>query len=131
MAKGVTIIVCGGRDFNDYHFLMKRLDDFRAYIKREFDQEVTKIIHGGARGADSLAANYAFALSQCGYDIEQQQFTARWNLHGKAAGPKRNQLMLVQNPDYVIGFEGGRGTNHMLSIARAKGTTTFHLRRAL
>lgn len=131
MAKEVTIIVCGGRDFNDNNFLMERLDSFRAYIKREFNEEVVKIIHGGARGADSLAASYAFALSQCGYNIEQQEFPAQWHVHGKSAGPKRNQIMLDQNPDYVIGFEGGRGTNHMLSIARAKGTKTFHIRRAL
>ena len=28
MAKEVTIIVCGGRDFNDNNFLMERLDSF-------------------------------------------------------------------------------------------------------
>jgi len=124
MAKGVTVLVCGGRDLNDYQWFMKRFDDFSAYIKREFDQEVTTIIHGAARGADSLAANYAFTLG-----IEQKDFPAQWNVHGKSAGPIRNQLMLDQDPDYVLGFEGGRGTNHMLSIARAKGTTTFHIRK--
>ena len=125
MAKGVTVLVCGGRDFNDYHFLTKRFDDFRAYIKREFDQEVTTIIHGAARGADTLAGHYG----KWDDGIEVKAFPAQWNVHGKSAGPIRNQLMLDQDPDYVLGFEGGKGTNHMLSIARAKGTTTFHIRK--
>ena len=39
--------------------------------------------------------------------------------------------MLAQNPDYVIGFFGGRGTAHMLKIAREKKVRTFHIAKTM
>ena len=53
---------------------------------------------------------------------------AKWKLHGKAAGPIRNQLMLVEHkPDMVLAFPGGKGTANMIKIARWNGVPIVDL----
>ena len=43
--------------------------------------------------------------------IEIARFPADWNMHGRAAGPIRNQQMLDEGkPELVVSFLGGRGT---------------------
>jgi hypothetical protein len=37
------------------------------------------------------------------------------------------RMLLASQPDYVLGFPGGGGTAHMLSIARAAGIVTVGL----
>ena len=102
-----TVLVCGGRDFNDYDFLVNTLDSL----------EITELIHGAARGADSLAEQYAKARS-----IPVQRFPADWSAYGKRAGYIRNSLMLREGkPDLVVAFQGGRGTAHMVRLARDAG----------
>lgn len=73
------------------------------------------IISGGARGADSLAEEYA----------KQKEFTivvykAMWDLHGKSAGPKRN-IQIVDDADEIIAFWDGKskGTRHSINLAKA------------
>ena len=73
------------------------------------------IIHGGAPGADMLAAEVAQELG-----IPARAYPADWRKHGRAAGPIRNQLMLDDGkPDIVVAFPGGKGTADM--IRRAMG----------
>lgn len=75
------------------------------------------IIAGGAKGADSAAADFA-AVAFC----QLQEFKADWNKHGKAAGAIRNQQMLDEGkPDLVVAFPGGRGTADMVSRAKKAG----------
>ncbi len=105
--KELAVIVCGGRDYNDYSNLCKLLDEVAP----------TFIIHGGANGADSLAGQYA---SQ--NNIPCKVFKAEWDKHGKGAGPIRNAKMLnsllSMNIDKaVVAFPGGKGTANMISLA--------------
>ena len=125
MTKAVSILVCGGRDFNNISFLKSRLEDFCCYIYDKFDEEVNIVIHGAAKGADTLAESWAKSKA-----IKYVGVPANWNEHGMSAGPIRNKVMLDLDPDYVIGFDGGKGTANMLSIAKAKGTKTFHIKSA-
>lgn len=74
----------------------------------------TLVIHGGAAGADSLAGAVAAEMH-----IPTIVFPADWRAHGKSAGPKRNQQMLVEGrPDAVLAFPGGRGTADMVNRAK-------------
>lgn len=58
------------------------------------------IIHGAAKGADTLAG--LIARDQ---GWPQTPFPADWANNGKAAGPIRNQRMLVDGkPDWGLGF---------------------------
>lgn len=107
----MRLLVCGGRDFTDRAFVFRCLD--AAHAKRP----ITTLIHGAARGADTLADEWAEAQ-----EIDTIQCPANWELHGKAAGPIRNAEMLTRwKPDGVLAFPGGSGTAHMVKIAREAG----------
>jgi hypothetical protein len=79
----------------------------------------TLVIHGGARGVDSMAGAAAAQLK-----IPIRVFPADWKKNGKAAGPIRNQQMLDEGkPDLVLAFWDGksRGTEHMIGLAKKAG----------
>lgn len=82
---GPVVLCCGSRDFTDRATI-------RAWLAR-FPRG-TVVIHGAARGADTLAAEEARAL---GFAV--RAYPARWDTEGKAAGPLRNQRMLDSEPD--------------------------------
>ena len=105
------VLVCGGRDFADRAMLDAALD--RLHQERGF----SLVIAGGARGADTLAEEWAKARG-----IACDVYRADWEGLGRKAGPIRNERMLVEGkPDVVVAFPGGRGTAHMVRIAREAG----------
>ena len=78
---------------------------------------VAVVIHGAARGADTMAGAWAVARN-----VPVQAFPAQWDTFKKRAGPIRNQQMLTEGrPDLVIAFPGARGTAHMVGLAREAG----------
>jgi len=104
------ILVCGGRDYNDHAAITRTLS--------HFDPLTSILIEGGAPGADTHAADHASDEEW----VAVECFPARWSLHGKAAGPIRNQQMIDEGrPDLVIAFPGGRGTADMIRRAHAAG----------
>lgn len=113
--NAVRILVCGGRDFRD----TKMLDEVLSEIAFRFG--IREIIHGGANGADTMAGCWGQK-----HNIPVLVYPADWKKHGRAAGPIRNQQMLDEGkPDWVVAFPGGRGTAHMVNIARKAGVTVF------
>jgi hypothetical protein len=81
----------------------------------------TVVIHGAARGADTIAGRLATELG-----FEVQPYPADWSKHGKAAGPIRNSQMLAEGqPDEVHAFhnniDASRGTKDMVEKARKAG----------
>jgi hypothetical protein len=105
----LRILVCGGRDFGDAGLLSRALDAFSGTD--------VELCHGGARGADAMAGEYA---KRRGWAV--RVFPADWRKHGKAAGPIRNRHMLAEfKPDIVVAFPGGRGTDDMMRISRKAG----------
>jgi hypothetical protein len=107
----VNVLVCGGRDYADAKGLGTVLDAMHKVMP------FSMLIHGAARGADSLAASWADSRG-----IPTLPFPADWQAHGKSAGPRRNERMLrMGKPDKVIAFPGGRGTAHMVRIAQEAG----------
>lgn len=106
----MKVLVCGGRYYSDRRTLYGVLDGFHA------EKPITELISGAASGADTLAAEWARSRG-----INLTEFPANWKSHGSSAGPRRNKLMLKQNPDVVIAFPGGRGTDHMCTIAEDAG----------
>lgn len=112
-----VLVVCGGRDYDDYEAVKRELDACAA--RAAMLRTVLVVIHGGARGADSLAERW------CREHPSNQlmmTFAADWATHGKAAGPIRNQEMIEEGrPSTVIAFPGGRGTADMIRRAEAAG----------
>jgi hypothetical protein len=111
----MRLLVCGGRDFDDKEFVFYTLD--RVHAKRP----VTCLIHGAARGADTLAADWALDRG-----VLCNAYPADWERDGKRAGPIRNQKMLdVGKPEGVVAFSGGRGTADMIRRAEAAGLPVY------
>lgn len=109
----MRVLVCGGRDFNDYQLVSEVLQDY----------SIATIIEGGARGADTLGYKYGKAN---GCSIET--YKAKWDEYGKGAGPIRNQQMLDEGkPDLVVAFPGGRGTKDMVSRAKKAGVKVIEV----
>lgn len=107
----MRILVCGGRDFEDKNLLDRTLDEIDR--QSPFDT----IIHGMARGADTLAGDYARSHRKA-----LLEYPALWNTHGRAAGPIRNTQMLREGkPDLVVALPGGKGTANMIRLAKEAG----------
>ena len=103
----MRVLVCGGRDYTDYRRVQDVLKNWN----------ITCIIQGEARGADTLARQYAER-----HRVDVLSFPALWDKHGKAAGPIRNAQMLAEGkPDFVVAFPGGRGTQNMINQAMKAG----------
>ena len=101
----MKVAIIGGRDFANYDLLKFKLLSYRASI--------TKIISGGALGADKLGEIYAKE-----HDIPTKIFEAEWNnfaepckiktnKNGKEynalAGFNRN-ANIIKNADFVVAF---------------------------
>ena len=111
------ILICGDRNYQDWIKVQEYLDTI---------SRTTIIIHGGARGADSLAGNLATSLK-----MKVIKFPADWDKYGKAAGVLRNQQMLDEGyPDLVVYFhkdiENSKGTRDMLKRATDSGIRTIN-----
>lgn len=107
----MKIIVCGGRNYLNKEQLEQEMD---WIVKNYYDPRwEIEIIHGGAKGADTLAGEWATSRN---YRVKV--FNADWKRFGKSAGPIRNERMLQQHPNLVVAFPGGKGTAHMVSIAK-------------
>ena len=109
------VLVCGGRNYADREHLFKTLDNLTAKLG------FTQLIHGAARGADTLAGEWAQSRG-----LPVKAYPADWNKWSRSAGPRRNQQMLEEGrPDFVVAFPGGRGTAHMTSISLEAGVHTI------
>lgn len=114
----MRVLVCGGRNYRD----ADRVSEILTLFYAEYGMDV--LIHGGATGADSLASRWATDMS-----IPVKVYPANWDEHGKAAGLIRNEQMLREGkPDVVIAFAGGRGTAHMVSIAKNAGVKVVQVK---
>lgn len=120
---GTRILVCGGRDYNNKDRVWAVLDTFareysRYYVHNDnwLPTDIV-IIHGAAKGADSLADSWAVHNH-----AQIDKYVANWKKYGKSAGYRRNMEMLVDgDPDMVIAFPGGKGTAMMIKIAEEAG----------
>ena len=107
----MRILVCGGRDYDKRHIVYGLLDALK-----EEHGDIT-IIHGGAKGADTLAQDWAWESG-----VPFVRYPADWEKHGKKAGPMRNRQMLIDGkPEYFVAFPGGKGTAHMVSLLKKAG----------
>jgi hypothetical protein len=102
----MRVIIAGSRKGADWS------DVVSAVASSEF-YKMTTIVSGTARGVDQLGEDFAQE-----YDINLVRYPAQWDVHGKSAGYKRNELM-AQNADALIAIWDGnsRGTKHMIDIA--------------
>jgi len=102
------VLVCGSRHWTD----AQRVREVLA----EYADDKPAVVHGGSLGADRIAGEQAAALG-----LEVSPHPADWGKHGRAAGPIRNRRMLDLEPDLVIAFGTGRGTQDTVDEATRRG----------
>ena len=76
----MRLLACGDRDWSDRELLDRTLDFFAYQYLWEF-----VLVHGAARGADSMAGAWADSRG-----ITVDPFPADWDRYRKSAGPIRN-----------------------------------------
>lgn len=118
-----TVLICGSRRWTDKAMIFRALD--------ALDRKNTIIVTGGAKGADTIAYDWAKEM-QFFCSIT---FPAWWMAQGNQAGPIRNQRMIDwSRPDLVIAFhedpELGKGTRNMVAKARDEGIPVMIFDRA-
>jgi hypothetical protein len=109
----MKIIIAGGRNFNDYDYLVASCDSVISSIELK-EGETIEIVCGLAAGADKMGEAYAESR---GYPVKY--FPAQWHFFGNSAGYKRN-VQMAEYADGLIAFWDGesRGTMHMINIAK-------------
>ena len=119
--KELRIIIAGSRDFNDYELLKKSA--IEIITKKTMLPDLTRIVSGGARGADTLGERFANEMG-----LEISRFIPDWDGLGKRAGYVRNAEMAKfavedDNDGMLIAFWDGksRGTKHMIDLAKRYG----------
>ena len=119
--KELRVIIAGSRDFNDYKLLKKSA--IEIITKKTMLPDLTRIISGGARGADTLGEQFANEMG-----LEISRFIPDWDGLGKRAGYVRNAEMAKfavedDNDGMLIAFWDGqsRGTKHMIDLAKRYG----------
>lgn len=99
-------IIAGGRDFDNIYIMAQALDPF--------EKDITEVVSGTARGADSIGEQWAR-----GRDIPVKRFEPNWEQYGKSAGFIRNSEMGAY-ADAAICFWNGKsaGTKHMIQTMK-------------
>jgi hypothetical protein len=116
----MRVIVCGGRDFTDRDLAFRALDWIDIYLF-----PIDFVIEGGQRtyddtgllvgGADWFGEEWALTRG-----VDYESMPADWRRWKGAAGQIRNEEMIRRwDPDAVVAFKGGAGTQDMIDRARA------------
>ena len=99
----MKVAVIGSRTFNDYELLRQTLSKL----------EITLVVSGGAKGADSLGEEYANANN-----IPTKIFLPDWDKYGKSAGMLRNSD-IINEVEIVVAFWDGESKGCKDAIAKA------------
>jgi hypothetical protein len=113
----MRLAIIGNRNFTDEARFEKCVAEALATWECE---RPDKIVSGGARGADSLAEQWARRNGFAEEDIIVH--AANWKRDGKAAGIIRN-YDIVRDATHFLAFpsRSGRGTQHTIGVAQGKG----------
>jgi hypothetical protein len=100
----MKVAVIGSRNFNDYEKVKQVLST----------KNITLLVSGGAKGADTLGQKYAEE-----HDIETKIFLPDWEKYGKKAGFLRNSD-IINESELVIAFWDGVSKGTLDSLKKAK-----------
>jgi hypothetical protein len=103
----MNLAIVGSRTFTNYTLLENEI------LKIYTIENIGCIVSGGAKGADSLAEQFAIK-----FNIKTKILKPDWDTYGKSAGYRRN-CDIVNAADIVIAFWNGisPGTKHSIDIA--------------
>ena len=107
----MRVAIVGSREFTDFERLELEI------LKRISVEKIEKVISGGAKGADTLASQFAGK-----HKIPLLEFKPDWAKYGKGAGLMRN-TQIIENADIVFAFPTAtsKGTRDSIRKAKEKG----------
>ena len=107
------LLITGSRDWEDITVINRELYAWWESVGCDRD---AVLVHGGARGADKLAASI---WARQGLWVEE--YVAEWERWGKRAGYIRNAEMVNDGADACLAFirNGSRGATMCASLASA------------
>lgn len=114
------ILITGSRDWSDVDLLRRVVARMLAVSGPD-----AVLVHGGCRGVDvDVAALW------CAAGRREEVHPAEWGVHGRAAGPIRNQLMVDLGADMCVALirDGSRGASHCADAAEQAGIETYRIR---
>lgn len=97
------ILVTGSREFTDWSIIQNALAVERwpaGQNNPASGDGHMLVIHGGAKGADSIAGD----LARRAINVHEVIVPALWDKNGKGAGPQRNAAMMHLDPQVVLAF---------------------------
>jgi len=144
-----VVLVAGGREYSN----VLAVANVMGFVRREVESKGrTLFVWHGACGCDakhhplgdrpmSPDAYDAYLCNESkGLDglvhrwclwrqIGVTAFPAHWSAFGRAAGPRRNAMMVLEKPDLMISFPGGTGTADCSSRAATAGIPVWGVNR--
>ena len=103
----MKLLVVGSRSIKDF--------DLSEYVSKDVDM----IISGGADGVDSIAEAYADK-----HRLSKTIIRPRYDLYGRAAPVKRNEIMVDMADEILIIWDGkSKGTKYTAEYAKKKNKT--------
>lgn len=111
----MRILVTGSRDWTNWNALNEALLDAAG------QSHDIVVIHGTARGADTMADRWAIRQG-----VQVERYPADWERLGKRAGYYRNAEMVARGADICLAFirKGSRGATMCADLAEKAGIPT-------
>src|SRR4030095_3110450 len=116
----MRVLVTGSRSWEDIH---KIYWAFHHWWESSGNPSSPTLVSGACpQGADALAE---YIWERNGWPVERHP--ADWNRFGRSAGFKRNEEMVLTNPDICIAFihNYSNGATHTTNLARNHGIETI------
>jgi hypothetical protein len=110
----LRILITGSRFWTDEDAIRQAI----TIAARGVSSHKITVVHGGARGADTIAGRVAES-----FDIDVEVHQANWRRYGKSAGHRRNADMVNLGADICLAFPIGesRGTRGCMKLAEQAG----------
>lgn len=111
----MKVIIAGTRTFNDYGVVLQAIQDSKF--------QITTLVCGMADGVDLLGLRWAVENN-----VPVEEFYARWNELGRAAGHIRNEQMAKAAQGLILIWNGqSKGSRSMKSLAKKYGLEIFEV----
>lgn len=118
----MRVIVCGSRDITKSRAVWDALS--------ALEPRPTVVVHGGARGVDSIADEWAsfHGIARESHPVSEED----WKRIGLSAGPRRNRAMAARGAELCVAIFTGaaatRGTADMVRAAKKAGIPVREVR---
>jgi hypothetical protein len=125
----IRLLVAGSRTIGPQfkNAVWNILDDVAGMAEEMLDLNVVCVVSGGAKGPDTYGEEWAATK---GYEVER--IVPDWEKYGKAAGLKRNTLLVDACDAVAIFWDGhSKGTLDTLEKVKAKDVPLWLTRWAL